>query len=669
MLTSRNVLQGIFKERTMKGNITTYLTLVFAIFFSSCASTYLKDGNAAYEQLQFKEAIHQLEKGLAKKNDLQARINLANAYMKVNDFEDAMANYEMALLDPSLTDIDRINFGRSIMSNEKYDQAFDVFDGILSRTPGNETVQRLRTSCRSIDEMKMDSSLIQVRQLGIPNVGSSFCPTQYENGLVFSAVEHSGMNKDPYTGESFIDLYYSQKEGESWKAPVKMDIVNGKYHDGMATISGDGNTMILTRSNYSTKAQLGKDANNTNNTQLYISKREEGEWNIPQPLPFNDEHYMFAHPSLSADGITMYFSSDLQGGYGGMDLYSSSYSGTEWSAPVNMGPGINSDGDDVFPTILGSDSLYYSSDSRESLGGLDVLYAVRRDGDWSDPYHMQYPINSSADDFGLAIDAGGETGYLSSDRSGTDRIYAFKIFNPALALDGMIADKKTLAPIERITVLVKNITDNTTDELITDANGKFAMDLLPGKEYEIRAEEENYFAITENISTKNKIEDETFNVILEMEELYISDNNPGDGSDVKGKDSGQENGDGNDTGNKNYPLNDIHWDYNQWNIRPDAEPYLNDLVKLLEDNPKLDVKIQSHCDSRGGDFFNMQLSKKRAAAVVDFLVLKGISRGSVTSQGYGKRKLLNNCKTNVICSEDEHQVNRRTEFIVTEKRK
>lgn len=673
MWISRNALQGIFKERTMKGNITTYLALVFALFFSSCASMYLKDGNVAYEQFKYKEAIHQFEKGLAKKDDLQARINLANSYMKVNDFEQAMANYEMASLDPSLTDADRINFGRAMMSNEKYDEAFDVFDGILSRTPGNETAQRLRTSCRSIDEMQMDSALIQVNELGLSNVGSSFCPTKYESGLVFSAIEDGGMNKDPYTGESFIDLYYSQKEGESWKAPVKMDVVNGKYHDGMASISSDGNTMILTRSNYKTKAQLGKDANNTNNTQLYISKREEGEWSQPETLSFNDVHYMYAHPSLSADGSTLYFSSDLQGGYGGMDLYSTSWSGTEWSKPVNMGAGLNTDGDDVFPSIQGNDSLYFSSDARESLGGLDILYSVRRDGAWSAPYHMQYPINSSSDDFGVSVDANGETGYLSSDRSGSDKIYTFEIFNPALAIDGMIADKSTLAPLEGVKVIIKNITDNTIEELTTGADGKFSMELLPGKDYEIRAEDESYFAITENISTKNKTEDETFNVMLEMEELFIANNAEGDGQDVNG--SGNDNGSGTDTGNgnnigdKSYPMPDIHWDYNKWDIRPDAVPYLNDVVKLLEDNPRLKVEIQSHCDSRGGDFFNMQLSKKRAAAVVDYLVLKGISRANVTSQGYGKRKLLNKCKTNVNCSEEEHQVNRRTEFIVTEKRK
>jgi peptidoglycan-associated lipoprotein len=674
MLTSKNARRDIFKERTMKGNITIYLALAIAFFFSSCASTYLKDGNAAYEQLKYKEAIHQLEKGLAKKDDLQARINLANSYMKVNDFEQAMANYEMASLDPSLTDTDRINFGRAMMSNGEYEQAFDVFDGILSRTPGNETAQKLRTSCRSIDDMKMDSALVQVNDLGLSTAGSAFCPAKFENGLLFSVVQAGKMNKDPYTGNSYIDLYYSQKEGETWKAPTKVEGVNGKYHDGITTVSADGNTMILTRSNYKSKKQLGKDANHTNNMQLCVSKREEGQWSAPEALEFNDVHYMFAHPSLSADGSTLYFSSDLQGGYGGMDLYSSSWSGTEWSKPENLGTSINTDGDDVFPSINGTDSLYFSSDSRETMGGLDILYSVRRNGEWSAPYHMQYPINTAADDFGVSVNPGGESGLLSSDRSGSDKIYSFQLFNPELAVDGMIANKKTLAPIPGIKVYVKNITDNTVEELVTDANGKFAVALLPGKDYEIRAEDEAYFAITETISTKNKTEDETFNVMLEMEDLFVSDNGTGDGTgDVNGSgtgdDQGTGKGDGKGNGDKKYPLPNIHWDFNMWDIRPDAVPYLNDLVKLLKDNPKLKVEIQSHCDSRGGDFFNIQLSKKRAAAVVDYLVLKGISRSSVTSQGYGKRKLLNKCATNVPCTEEQHQENRRTEFIVTERRK
>ena len=621
----------------------------------------------------YRDAITNLEKGLSKKEDSEAKLFLANAYMKVNDFHNATRIYEEVAVSPDLSDIDRLNFGRSLMSAERYDDARNVFEGILSRTPSNEVAQNLMLSCKNFEVLKADSSLYEVSLESIPGVNVAFSPTHFNGGILFSATSPSGA-KDPYTGESYLDLYSATLENGSWKAAKKLEKINGKYHDGIATVSSDGKYMILTRSNYLGRNRLDSDVNYVNNTQLYESMlNEDGTWSEPKKLSFNDIHYMYAHPELSPDGNTLYFSSDAQGGRGGMDLYKVSKVAGEWGAPVNLGNTVNTAGDEVFPKLAGSDTLYYSSDGLTSLGGLDLVYTVNR-GSWSTPTHLGDPINSSADDFGIIFNEGGDTGYLSSDRSGRDQIYGFKMFNPELLLKGLVTDVDNMNPIEGVKITVDNLTDGTQEVIITDENGVFNLDLLTGKKYKIKAEHDDYFTVTEEVSTIGKNSNEEVNVVFELEKLVVSADDKGNGNpDGNGTDTGdgKPKGDGTSKGDGSdhvYNIPNIYWDYNKWDIRADAEPYLMQLVKTLKDNPNLTVEIQSHCDSRGSDHFNDQLSKKRAKAVVDYLVLKGIPRKSLTSNGMGKRKLLNRCATGVECSEEEHQANRRTEFIVRSKK-
>ena len=680
--------------------LTQHIAPLFAILMlSSCASLYLDNGKAAYEELKYQDAISNLEKGLAKKSDTESRLILADAYMKTNNFTQAMETYREATVDPGVTDSQRLDFGRALMTNENYDEALAVFEGILSRSPSNEVAQNLAHACRNADMMMADSSLYTIEPFNVPGLSGVFAPVEYNNGLLVSGTADAGLNKDPYTGESFIDLYFYENVNGIWKNASKLEGVNGKWHDGIATLSADEKTMILTRSNYSGKSGLKSDEDHINNTQLYISeKNEDGEWSDPTLLPFGDDKYMFAHPTLSEDGNTLYFSSNMSPSQGGMDIFQVSRENGEWGIPQNLPSSINTPADEVFPHLKSADSLFYSSDGLAGLGGLDLHYSVLRNGNWGDPSHLGYPLNSSGDDFGVSFNEGGDTGYISSDRAGSDQLYSFAISSPEITLDGLITDVDDLTPIEGVKVVISNLTDGTTETLMTDENGRYNLDLLPGKEYKIQTEHDDYFSVSENVSTQGVTSSEEKDLVFELKKLVITDtadngdtdgsgdkgdgdgsdgdgngsDSDGDGSDVADNGDGSDGSDGDGNGDGSgtdgvYDIPNIYWDYNKWDIRPDAEPYLDELVKTLKDNPNLKVQVQSHCDSRGSYFFNDQLSEKRANAVVDYLVSKGISRSLVTSKGYGERKLVNNCRDNVECSEADHQKNRRTEFIVTEK--
>jgi outer membrane protein OmpA-like peptidoglycan-associated protein/tetratricopeptide (TPR) repeat protein len=668
-------MKGLFKISS--------LTLIVVMVYG-CATTHINNGKAAFGEYKYQEAIKNLSMGLAKKEDPEGTRMLAQSYMLTNDFEKACEVYEEASFEPIKTDEDRIEHGKALMSADKYSEAQEIFEGILSREPGNRVAQSLHRSCKNIDDLKQDSSLHEVTLFTVPGLTGSMSSSLTTYGMVISGTKPATGNKDGYTGDSYLDLYQIDYMNGVWKDPKPIDGLNTKYHDGMAVMTADGNTAIFTRSYFESKKRLGEDASHNNNMQLYTStKDEEGEWAEATRLNFCDEHNMYCHPALSADGNTLYFSSEMQGGIGAMDLYKSTFNGTEWSKPENLGPVVNTPGNEVFPTLKSADSLYYSSDSHKSIGGLDILYSVLIGDEWSEPNHMSYPLNSGADDFGMVFEGGGETGFFSSDRMGSDNLYKFISSNPELVLKGLVTDKDALKPLEGVKITIQNITDGTEEVVYSDRNGQFTLDLLPGKRYKLIAEDDAYFANTQSVDTSDMNSSEDIEVIFEMTPLVVSDGGDGDGDgdgdpdgsgDGDGPGSSGDGGEGDDDDDDDddddvvYPVPNIHWDYNKWDIRPDAEPYLMEIVKLFRDNKNLDIVINSHCDCRGGHFFNDQLSKKRARAVVDYLIAKGVPRKMLKSKGYGERQLLNDCKDGVECSEEKHQENRRTEFIVTGKK-
>lgn len=637
-----------------------------SMLFSSCAGLYLNSGKTAYDEMKYHESIDLLEKGLAKKEDTEGRKKLAQAYMATSQYKLAAESYAVANVEPEMTDKDRMEYGKALMAAGEYDKALTIFEGILSREPGNPVATSLASACKNVNVMMRDSALFSVRPVNMVGLQAVYAPAIYTNGLIVSAEKEMPGLKDPYTDLTYTDLYFVERDGDTWKSPVPLNGVNGKYHDGIASLSKDGKTMYFTRSHYDGK-RLGKDSNSENNTQIYFSLQDaNGNWTEARTVPFNNPEYMYAHPSLSEDGKMMFFSSDMSGGFGGMDLYMTKLEETNWSKPVNLGANVNSTGDEVFPFLQSNDTLYFSSDSHTTLGGKDILYSVLRGGEWSKPYHLSYPINSPGDDFGVAIEPSGKTGYLSSDRFGSDRIYSFEMFNPELVLKGLVTGKNNMLPIGGAAVTVINITDGTEEVIYTDDKGEFSYQLVPGKNYRIKVEEEGHFAQTKELSTINKTKSEEIGMVFEMEELVVSTTDPSitPNKDGEGKDKQDV---GTKSGEYTYAVPNIYWDYNKWDIRPDSEPYLDDLVRLFKDNPKLKVELRSHCDSRGSHAFNDELSQKRAKAVVDYLIAKGVKRSMLVSKGMGKRALLNRCSDGVECSEEEHQVNRRTEFIVLKK--
>ena len=639
-------------------NILRFSTFVLlSLMLGSCASLYTKAGKDAYNNLQYQDAIYYLGKGITKKDDADSRRKLADSYMRVNDYQNALSNYEIASTYTDNSDNDRVNHARALMGVERYSDAKTILEGIVSRDASNAYAKNLLASCKNVTRMKADSVNYIIEPVTIPAGGPVYAPRLYNGSLVFSSPSGNG-NIDPYTKLPYTNLFMSTREGASWSVPQELKGINSDYHDAVAAISPSGTSVVFTRSFTLQSGTLAGNDNKVSTTQLYTSRKSnEDSWIEATLMPFCDNKYMFTHPALSSDGQTLYFSSDMPGGFGGMDLWSVKMTDNVWGTPVNLGGNVNSPGNEVFPTLRKDDELYFSSDIIESLGGYDLMSSQNRNGIWERPVHLSYPLNSSHDDFSVAWNADGKTGYFSSDRFGSDRIFSFIEDDSKVIFNAMVSGRDSKLPLGGAKIIIKNLTDGTEQMYLTDGNGKFTAELAKGKDYQMVSELEGYFSQTDNFNTRGN--EDPINKMIEMAELYVTDAN-----------AGKNDENGNSKKPKGiYDLPDIHWDYNKWDIRKDAEPYLDNLVKLFRENKDLKFELRSHTDCRGSFEYNDDLSTKRAKAVTDYMVKKGVPRSIIVSKGYGERELLNNCSDGVMCEESLHEQNRRTEFVVTGKKK
>ena len=645
--------------------ITRVAAFVMAsLLLGSCATLYTKAGKDAYDNLQYNDAVYYLGKGVAKKDEADARRKLADSYMKVNDYKNALVNYDIISTYTDNTDKDRVNHARALMGLERYLDAKTILEGIVSRDASNAYAKQLLASCRNIDRMKSDSLNYIIAPVNIPAAGPVYAPRLYNGGILFSSPSGSG-EMDPYTKMSYTNLYTTKREGASWGVPQELVGLNGNYHDAVAAVSPSGNTLIFTRSFTLESGTIAGNENKVSTTQLYNSRKAaDGSWEKPTVLPFCDNKYMFAHPVFASDGTTLYFASDMPGGFGGMDIWVAKMTDNVWGTPMNLGGNVNSAGNEIFPSLRRDDELYYSSDIIESLGGYDLMSSSNRNGIWERPVHLSYPLNSSHDDFCIAWNPDNKTGYFSSDRYGSDRIFSFIEDDSKVILNALVTGRDSKLPLGGAKIVLKNLTDGTEQMYITDGNGKLTAELVKGKDYQMISELDGYFSQTDNFNTRG--DEDPINKMIEMAELYVTDASGANGAD--GAKSGKK--DRSSVKAKSiYALPDINWDYNKWEIREDAVPYLDKLVKLFRENNNLKFELLSHTDCRGSFEYNDDLSSKRAKAVTDYMVKKGVPRSIIVSKGYGERELLNDCTDGVSCEESLHEENRRTEFIVTGKKK
>ena len=626
-------------------------SMIVAIgLLSGCARLHLEEGQAAFDELRYQDAIHHFGKAVQRIPEPEAYRMLAGAHAIVNEHEEAAMAYSVLVALPEATDQDRLDYAAVLFKQGDYAQAERILNAVSQRDPGNEIAAALRQSAVLAQDDRRDTTAFVLNPIETPGIRSAFAPLRDGNTLYFTgAVERPGA-RDPYTDLSFTDVYQMPISGGT---PQLVPGINGPYHDGLAAPAPDGSILVFTRSSHKEDYanRLLTDDSDVNNTTLYYARKGLESWERVFEIGLSDGTNMYAHPAWSPDGTRLYFTSDMPGGYGGMDLWYIRRNGTTWEyPPVNMGPMVNSAGDDVFPSLKGNDTLFFASDAHITFGGLDVLFTVRDStGAWGAPMHLDYPLNSQSDDFALTFNPDGKSGFVSSDRYGYDRLLKFNIVERPLLVEGLVVDSITGAPIPNATINLLDAEDGSAVALNSDLNGEFSLNLPHGRTFRAEALMDTYFARNLEIRTPADplVREMQVDIALVptselQDEDYASSIEPGD----------------------RFELPEIRWDYDSYRLREEAKPALSLVAEFLQNRPGIEVELRSHCDARGSDSYNQKLSERRANSAAHYLLDLGVPQNQVHPVGVGEEELRNECTNGVPCSEAKHQENRRTEFLV-----
>lgn len=551
-------------------------------------------------------------------------------------------------------------YAQTLKALREYQKSDEIMSRFRAMNSGDSRAELFEDKPDYLADISYIDSDYQVENLRLLNSRySDFGPTLYEGKLIFSSARDTGVFKrkiHKWNNQPFLDFYavrLDEETGSYSKVERFGGNLNTPFHESTPVFTKDGRTIYFARNNYSSGSK-GKDKNGTTRLKIYkATKLGDNSWTEPEELPFNNDSYSVSHPALSPDGNTLYFASDMPGTVGFSDLWSVSIlaDGT-YGTPQNLGPKINTEGRENFPFISQKGNLYFSSDGRPGLGGLDIYVAARNsNNEITQIINLGEPVNSPHDDFSFIVEDAKDIGYFATNRyygMGSDDIFKFSRKPKEVpvcksVITGIVKDKETMLPLPTATVSLIDLNEHVLDKVAVDEEGRFNIYPVCGQQILVRGEEPYYYSAEELVIAPKNGDTLSVELLLEPRIKRVTQ-----GDDLA----------------KILGLNPIYFDFDRFNIRPDAALELTKIISAMEENPKMVVKIRSHTDSRGNDNYNLILSDKRARSTADYIVSRGIERDRISGEGFGEKELLNDCGNGADCTEEEHQLNRRSEFIV-----
>lgn len=699
--------------------------------------------DAKYQALEYAVAADLYKDILESEPDNQfVMLRLANCYRLTAQPEKAVVWYKKGLNNEAQP-INRLFYAQTLKQLGRYDEAREQFDNYQKWVPDDPRAKAGIASISAAENMENRPELFQVASFSALNTTyNEFSPVVYQNKIVFTSDRDAQFKLDKkygWTGNPFSDNFVSTKSDDgTYATPVLFEgKANAEYNDGLITFSPNGKLMAFTRNQYNPglifSSTTRSDIDEVVKLKIMLSKiSEDGKsWGKPFEASFNNADFSFTHPTFSNDGKTLYFVSDRPGGYGGLDIWKANI--TEdilFEEMVNLGPDINTSGDEMFPFMGPDNTLYFSSDEHPGIGGLDLFRAkMGANGMYTSVFNLGKPLNSSRDDF-AAYTGNNQDFFFSSNREGGkggDDIFRAKI--NGVILDFEVLDATTGMGIDGASVLLES-EGKVYTPVTTNKYGRVSYPLEVGKEYKLIASKDNYKTRNETISTNgltpgsdlkkkmllypnynafvsgiviedqsqlpvananvtlvNKDNGETQNVTTDFTGLYKMEIFPNFTYELRGDKEGYKPGlatidtkslKPNQVIEQNLILTEgefvcdiefkhIYFDFDKYDVRTDASTDLEKMYQILRNSSKVRVEIGAHTDSRGSSAYNYRLSNNRAASVVKYLVKRGIDKSRLIPKGYGETELKNKCADGVDCDEDQHQRNRRVEFKVINK--
>ena len=634
----------------------------------------IKKANDLYGKYAYVDAIKIYERiaeqGYVDQNVLE---NLGNSYYFNADYTTALKWYdklfENAKKDSQnykITPEYYYRYAQCLKSVERYDEAKTILDQFIKLT-GKEDLRarKLEEHSDYLQVIKDNSGRLTIKPVEINTEFSEYGTAFYgKDEVVYTASRKtSARGTSNWTGEGYYDLFRAKfSNGQLTKEENFSSKLNSLLNESSPVFTRTMDTIYFTR-NYQvplSKEEKKKKAEEKVLLELYRSVRKNNEWTDPVRLPFNVIGYSVAHPAITPDGKWLYFAADINGTRGKSDIFRVRINHKKgvYGKPENLGDLINTEGRETFPYISSKNVLFFSSDGLPGLGGLDIFAVkIEQDGSLKRLQNIGRPGNTPDDDFAFVLDEDRSVGFLSSNRpggKGKDDIYYF-IQNRPLEFDckktikGIVKDIDTKEILSNVTLTLSDSEQKEMEKITNKADGTYDFGAkvvnCDDTFVFLRAQREDYAVVEEQVSIREK------GTVIEKEILMKTTKK----KLKKGDDLA-----------KIFQIKEIKFDLGKYNIRPDAAAELVKIVEAMKDHPTMKISIRSHTDSRGSDKSNLILSDKRAKATMAWIVSQGIAKNRLTAKGYGETQLVNGCKNGVPCTEEEHQQNRRSEFIITE---
>ncbi len=651
----------------MKKAVYIIVCLLLTAVAAGCRTPKLSEADAQFQRgeyydasVTYKKVYNKLRKKEERPQRGEVAFKMGRCYRLLNMSARASAAFQNALRYEYPDSTTHFMLAQALHADGKYAAALRSYDKYLEFCPDDSLAINCAEGCRTAQKIRARGSRYVVKQAKLFNSRrADFCPmylgADCDQIYYTSTTEKAtGDKKSEITGMKNADVFFSKKnEKGEWERPEPVEgELNTEFDEGIVAFSPDAQTMYLTKAR--------RELNAPTSVEIYTSTRSDAKWSAPVKFEITaDTLSTFGHPAVSPDGEYLYFVSDMPGGYGGKDIWRISLKERQGSL-VNLGPDINTEGNDDFPYVRSDGSLYFSSDGHPGMGGLDIFRATTV-GDPADlrwkVENMGFPINSAGDDFGITFGKG-EDGFFSSNRGdarGYDHIYSFEYDPVRITIEGLVMDKDEEPVKNAIIRIVGN--DGSNQKEVARDDGSFSFALQRGVKYVMLAGAKGYLNQKQEFASDSTMEDANYWVEFILPSI-----------------------------SKPSVVENIFYDYDKADLRPESKTALNELIAVLHDNPNVTIEMASHTDRWGSDAYNINLSERRAKSVVDYLVENGISRDRLQPHGYGKSRpqtvtkriarlypqfkegdILTEEFIKTLSEEDQQaadQINRRTEFSV-----
>jgi outer membrane protein OmpA-like peptidoglycan-associated protein/tetratricopeptide (TPR) repeat protein len=711
-----------FKMKNMKKLLV--IVFVFSIQFINAQDKDLARAKQFFDKTFYSEAIILYEKLAEEKPSQEVIKNLADSYYYTNDLIKAQRYYRL-LFQKYGKDLDReyyFRYAQTLKASNTYADANEILKQYYALSTTSKDSVYFKKKLHELENVSAIGNRFDIKNLAINTPNSEFGAVKYKNNLVFAGVKlKPGLfdKKYKWDNETYLNLVtvpLNEINAAEPNVTYFADELKTGMHEANAIFTKDGKTMYFTRNN-SKNGTKKKNDQKISNLQIFKAELVDGKWTNITALPFNSPNYSVEHPALSADEKVLYFASDMPGSLGSFDIYSVNINKGAFDKPQNLGPVINTDKREQFPFVSNDNKLYFSSDGHLGYGSLDVFVSDRKGTEYSEPVNIGLPLNSNLDDFSFTLNSDTKEGYFASNREGgkgSDDLYQFKEIKDLIVEDckqfiaGTITDIDTKLVLENATVMLQDSDKKTLNTITTSADGKFNFTVSCERSYTIVAFKEKYTNESRTLEigkTRNSINDgslalKSLDAIKQEEQKNAEDKRKEEirlEKEKKDKEAlalialneaakkakadeiaagearkkekenqimTQEKDVIKDKDRLIIKTDPIYFDYNMWYIRKESKVVLGRVVALMTKYPEMVIEIGSHTDSRGNDKFNEELSQKRANSTREFIILSGINANRVSAKGYGESVPIIKCKTDDACSEEDHELNRRSEFVI-----